>query len=168
MEQTELTEGFSTDGYITDQDCFSSVRYRGMAASINGCGLIAAYDLRRALGQSPDWREVCREMDALHRVRVPGPTLMSVMRAYLAQTVPEAREVAGRDAALEAAAHSRAGIFRYREKQVPHFAAYVREGEGFRFFNLCDGEEDCVMSMERFGAEHCPRGHVIVFAAPAD
>ena len=158
--------GFSADGFIVDQDCFESVRYRCMPASINGCGWIAAYDLRRALGEEPDWREVCREMDALHRLRVPGPTLISVMRAYLARWVPEARETRGREAALEAASHSRAGVFRYREKQVPHFVAYVREGGEFRFFNVADALEDCRMSMERFGAEHCAQGNVIVFAVP--
>ena len=44
--------------------------------------------------------------------------------------------------------------------------AYVREGGEFRFFNVADALEDCRMSMERFGAEHCAQGNVIVFAVP--
>lgn len=168
MEEIRGPEsGFSQDGFIVDQDCFASVRYRTMPASINGCGWIAAYDLRRALGEEPDWREICREMDGMHRLRVPGPTLMVVMREYLERYVPQAREVVGREQALAAAARSRAGIFRYREKYEPHFVAYVRAEEQFRFFNVADGLEDCLMSMERFGAEHCSQGTVIVFAVEA-
>ena len=81
-------EGISADGYITDQDCFSSVRYRGMRADINGCGWIAAYNLRHALGQEADWDEVRQEMDAMHTLRFPGPTLMRIMRSYLANMSP--------------------------------------------------------------------------------
>lgn len=164
-----LSEGFSSDGFIRDQDCFSSVRYRTMPASINGCGWIAAYNLRRALGEEPDWREICRELDGMHRLRVPGPTLMVVMRAYLARYVPQAGETVGREEALAAASRSRAGIFRYREGREPHFVAYLRaEGESFRFFNVADSLEDCRMTMERFGAEHAAQGTVIVFAVPEE
>ena len=74
-------EGISADGYITDQDCFSSVRYRGMRADINGCGWIAAYNLRHALGQEADWDDVRQELDAMHTLRFPGPTLMRIMRS---------------------------------------------------------------------------------------
>ena len=45
-EMKQPAEGFSPDGYICDQDCFSSVRYRTMRADINGCGWIAAYNIR--------------------------------------------------------------------------------------------------------------------------
>ena len=37
-----LEMGFSPDGYITDQDCFSTFRYRTIPANYNGCGWIAA------------------------------------------------------------------------------------------------------------------------------
>ena len=94
-------EGISADGYITDQDCFSSVRYRTMRADINGCGWIAAYNLRRFLGQETDYREVLRELEGMHLWNVPGPTLMTVIRAYLARYVPQAREVVGREEALK-------------------------------------------------------------------
>ena len=99
-------EGISADGYITDQDCFSSVRYRGMRADINGCGWIAAYNLRHALGQEADWDEVRQEMDAMHMLRFPGPTLMRIMRSYLAKYVPDYRETAGREEAAQAAKES--------------------------------------------------------------
>ena len=159
-----LENGFTADGYIRDQDCFSGVRYRTMPASINGCGWIAAYNLRHALGQAPDWEQVCRELDGMHRLRMPGPTLMAVMRAYLLRYAPQVRETAGREEAVTAAAGSAAGIFRYREGREPHFISFVRTEDGlFRFFNVADGMEDCRMSMERFAAEHLLGGTVIVF-----
>ena len=157
-------EAFSADGYIRDQDALGDVRYRTIAASFNGCGPIAAYNLRRFLGQEPDWREVFREMDAMHRVCVAGPTLMTVMRAYLQRHVPELRETAGREQAIAAARQSRAGVFRYRERFEPHFVSFLRTGEDeFRFFNVADGLEDCRMSMEDFAREHLTGGMVIVF-----
>lgn len=159
-----IEEAFSPDGYITDQDAFEALRYRTIPASINGCGPIAAYNLRHFLGQEAPWRQIFAELDAMHRLRVPGPTLMTVMRRYLNEHIPGLRETVGREEALAAAAQSRAGIFRYREKNEPHFVSYVRaEGELFRFFNVADGLEDCRMTLEQFGAEHLCGGTVIVF-----
>lgn len=164
MENKPLEQGFSGDGYIVDQDCFHSLRYRTMPASINGCGWIAAYNLRRCLGQDVAYPEVLRELESLHLWNVPGPTLMTVMRAYLSRHVPQARETVGREEALKAAAASRAGIFRYREKREPHFVSYLRTEDGrFRFFNVADGLEDCRMTMEEFGRDHLCGGTVIVF-----
>ena len=162
-------EGISPDGYITDQDCFSSVRYRTIRADYNGCGWIAAYNLRHFLGHAVHWDEVRAEMDAMHSLRVPGPTLMRVMRGYLGKYVPGYRETAGREEALAAAEESLAGIFRYREGDVPHFICYLRQEDGqFRFFNVDDGLEDCVMPMERFGREHFLRGNVIALTIPRE
>ena len=159
-----LEMGFSKDGYIIDQDCFSDFKYRTIPASFNGCGWIAAYNLRRFLGHTMSYDEVRREMDEMHFLRVPGPTRMCVMRRYLKKHMPEIRETVGRDAALTAAKGSRAGIFRYREGLEPHFVSYIRQEENsFRFFNMADGMEDCVLPMERFMEEHCAPGTVIVF-----
>ena len=100
QEQKTPADGISPDGYIVDQDCFSSVRYRTMRADWNGCGWIAAYNLRHYLGHEVGWDEVRAEMDAMHTLRVPGPTLMRVMRGYLSRYVPEYREtsfVTGRE-----------------------------------------------------------------------
>ena len=155
-------EGFSSDGYITDQDCFSSVRYRTMRADINGCGWIAAYNLRHACGDNVDWDTVRRELDAMHTLRIPGPTLMRVMREYLAIHVPAYREAAGREEAVAAAKDSSAGIFRYSEGREPHFVSFVRQEDGrLRFFNVIDGMEDSVMTMEDFAEGHLRRGTVI-------
>lgn len=165
MENKPLEQGFSEDGYIVDQDCFHALRYRTMPASINGCGWIAAYNLRRFLGQDVSYPKVLRELEGMHLWNVPGPTLMTVMRAYLDRYVPQARETVGREEALAAAAASRAGVFRYREKREPHFVSYLRTEDGrFRFFNVADGLEDCRMTMEEFGRDHLCGGTVIVFA----
>ena len=163
-ELKPIEEGFSPDGYIRDQDCFSSLRYRTMPANVNGCGWIAAYNLRRFLGHDVSWDQVRQELDELHQLRLPGPTLVRVMRAYLSRTIPQIQETVGREEALAAAAQSRAGIFRYREGQVPHFISYLRQENGmFRFFNVDDGLEDCCMSLEQFAREHLLGGTVIVF-----
>ena len=155
-------DGISSDGYITDQDCFASVRYRTMRANYNGCGFIAAYNLRHALGHDVDWDTVRREMDAMHELRVPGPTLMRVMREYLGKYVPDYRETVGRDDAIAAAKKSTAGLFRYNEEREPHFICYVRQEDGnFRFFNVNNGLEDTVMSMDTFANGHLLRGTVI-------
>ena len=154
--------GFSPDGYIIDQDYFDEYEYRTMHANINGCGWIAAYNLRHALGEELDWDEVRQEMDAMHTLRFPGPTLMRVMREYLAKYVPAYRETVGREEAAQAAEDSVAGIFRYQEGREPHFISFVRQPDGrFRFFNVADGLEDSVMSMEDFASGHLFRGTVI-------
>ncbi len=158
-----LSEGFAPDGYITDQDCFSSVRYRTMPASINGCGWIAAFDLLHFLSGEEDWDSVRRALDDRHRLRMPGPTMLPVMRGYLLAQIPELQEVRGREAALTEAARSRAGIFRYREEKTPHFVFYCRTEDGFRFMNVADGLEDAVMPMEKFGEEHLKGGLVVLF-----
>lgn len=98
-----LSEGFSPDGYIRDQDCFSSVRYRSMPASINGCGWIAAFDLLHFLFREEDWDSVRSALDEGHRVRMPGPTLLPVMRRYLLSRIPELQELRGREEALAVA-----------------------------------------------------------------
>ena len=164
-----LEFGFAPDGYIIDQDCFSAFRYRTLPANLNGCGWIAAYNLRKALGHRVTYDEVRRELDDMHFLRIPGPTLMCVMRKYLKRCVPQCRETVGREAALEDALESDAGIFRYREGREPHFTSFVRREDGtFRFFNMADGFEDCVMPMEQFFSEHCAPGTVILLSVRKD
>ena len=151
QEQKTPADGISPDGYIVDQDCFSSVRYR-----------------RHYLGHEVGWDEVRTEMDAMHTLRVPGPTLMRVMRGYLSRYVPGYRETSGREEALTAAEESEAGIFRYREGDTPHFICYLRQDDGqFRFFNVDDNIDDGVMSMQKFGREHFLRGNVIALTIQA-
>ncbi len=164
MEEKPMAAGYSADGYIIDQDCFSALRYRTMPVSWNGCGPIALCNLRKAAGQEAELSEVCGELERLHRVNMPGPSSMRAMRLYLRKYLPSCREIQGREAALAAAAESSAGIFRYWEGREPHFISYMRRPEGdFRFFNVADGLEDCRMSMDRFGREHLLGGFVAVF-----
>ena len=102
----------------------------------------------------------------MHTLHFPGPTLMRIMRSYLAKYVPDYRETAGREEAAQAAKESFAGIFRYQEGHEPHFISFVRKSDGqFRFFNVTDGLEDSVMSMEDFAAGHLLRGTVIALTA---
>ena len=161
----ETAPGWSADGYITDQDAFTDYEYRTIRASRNGCGPIAVYNIRHALGRDAAFAEVLAEMDGLHAVHRPGPTSMRAMRAYLALHLPEMTEHVGRDAALEAARRSRMGILRYSEEKIPHFVSFLRQSDGgCRFFNVNDGLEDYVCSMEMFFVDHVgPAQYVSVF-----
>ena len=101
----------------------------------------------------------------MHRLRVPGPTLMRVMRAYLDRHVPGWREADGKEAALALAARSRACIFRYQEERVPHFITCIRLEDGrFRFFNVDDEISDAAEPLDRFAAAHFRHGCVIALA----
>ncbi len=150
-------DGFSDDGYIIDQDCFGAYEYRTIQASRNGCGWIAVYNILHFLGEGTGFEAVLKEMDSMHALRIPGPTTMPVMRAYLKRHIPAMREHEGRAAALQACLRSRAGILRYTEAGVPHFISFLRAGESaWRFFNVNDGLEDFCSSMEMFFETHVP------------
>ena len=92
---------------------------------------------------------------------------MRVRREYLGRYVPVYRETVGREEALREAENSRAGIFRYREGDTPHFICFIRQSDSlFRFFNVDDRIDDAVMTMSRFGREHFLRGNVIALTVP--
>ncbi len=151
---------WTADGYLRNQDALSAYTYRAIPASNNGCGPVAAFNLRRHAGHGVTFPEVLREMDDLHLLRVPGPTFLRVMRRYFTKHLPGWHETRGREAALAAAEKSAMGVFRYHEQSIPHFVAYYRADGGFRFFNVCDGKEDAVMTMAEFAAGHLLGGSV--------
>ena len=155
-------QAFSADGYIVDQDALEGFEYRTINASRNGCGPIAVYNIRHALGHELDFRELLSEMDGLHAMRRPGPTAMPAMRAYVSLHLPGMKEHKGREAALAAARECRMGILRYSEEKIPHFVSFLRqENGGFRFFNVNEGMEDYVCSMEMFFADHVGGGQYV-------
>ncbi len=160
---------FSDDGYIIDQDLFTDCIYRTCTSDYNGCGWIAAYNLRHAMSDDVDYREVLREMDDMHEEKAPGPTLMRVMRAYISKYIPEVKETVGIKEAAEAAAKSYAGIFRYTEGDEPHFITFIRadkEKPLFRFFNVNDDIIDEVIDMYQFAKEHFLKNSVIALTVP--
>lgn len=154
--------GFSADGYIIDQDAFSDYEYRTLPASINGCGGVALFNVQRAAGRERELGEILRELDSLHRFRMPGPTAMPAMRRYIRAHLPELRELVGREQARAAARCCRMGILRYTEAGVPHFISFLREADGsYRFFNVNDGLEDFTADMDAFFATHVGQGHYV-------
>ena len=162
MSARESAPGWSADGFITDQGAFTDYEYRTIQASRNGCGPIAVYNIRHALGLDADFRALLAEMDGLHAMHRPGPTSMKAMRAYLERHLPEMTEHVGREAALAAARRSRMGILRYSEEKIPHFVSFLRQSDGgFRFFNVNDGLEDYVCSMEMFFEDHVGTGQYV-------
>lgn len=152
---------WTEDGYIKDQDGLSAYPYRTIHASDNGCGPVAAFDLRRFAGQDVRFPDVLAEMEGMHLLRVPGPTFLYVMRRYLAKYLPGFHEVSGREAALAAAEKSRMGVLRYYEEMVLHFIPYYRVEPGrFRFFNVSDAQEDFTSDWAAFAAGHLRGGSV--------
>ena len=157
-----MRKGFSKDGYITDQNHFSAYRYRGMASSWNGCGWVAAYDLRRAQGHDVDFETVHRDMNALFPFQIPGPTPVWKLRLYLSRH-GKYRLTVGKKASLAVARQAPAGILRYWEGSTPHFITFVRQQDGrYRFFNVADRLEDFIMDMDAFFQGHCVRGLIRV------
>ncbi len=164
-----MTDGFSADGYIINQDFFEEYEYRTIRASYNGCGWIAAYNIRHYLGDGVRFDSVLEEMDRMHSLRIPGPTTMPVMRAYLRKYIPAMHEHEGRERAYEASCRSRAGILRYTEDGVPHFISFIRKGEAYRFFNVNDGLEDFTAAMPAFFENHVTApAYVSVFTLEAE
>lgn len=152
--------GFSGDGYIIDQNALKDYPYRGMTSDINGCGWVAAYNLRHAAGQDVDFDEVRRDMNAMYLLQIPGPTPMRKLRRYLDRCLPY-RFVHGREAVLAAARESAAGILRYWEGDTPHFITFLRQPDGrYRFLNVSDGKEDFAEPMDDFFRKHCRRGWI--------
>ena len=62
----------SDDGYIIDQRYTENIPFGGRPASRNGCGWIAAYNVLKALGQSPDSELLRRQLE---RTLLPGGRL---------------------------------------------------------------------------------------------
>ena len=158
-------DGFSPDGYIIDQDCLSQIEYRTMPASINGCGWVAAYNLRRYLGHEVRFEDVLSEMDRMHTLRIPGPTTMPVMRG-LPQEIHPRNDRARSDATRpwrrrEGAGRVSCATVRRTCRTSSSFSARARV---FRFLNVNDGLEDFVCSMEMFFATHVlPPHYVSIF-----
>ena len=163
-------DGFSRDGFIVDQNKFSAYRYRGMTSDVNGCGWVAAYNLRRAAGQRVDFDEVRREMNRMFPLQIPGPTPMWKLRRYLRRYL-SFRFVMGKKRSLAAARTGAAGILRYWEGNTPHFVAFLRRENGhYRFFNVSDGREDFEAPMDRFFEIHCRLGliRVLILKEPEE
>ena len=161
-KEADSVKGFSRDGYINDQNKLSDYRYRGMSSDVNGCGWIAAYNLRHAAGQAPGFDDVRREMNRMFPLQIPGPTPMRKLRRYLRRYLPF-RYVAGRKRALAGARQSTAGILRYWEGKTPHFVSFIRQPDGrYRFLNVNDGQEDFISDMDRFFARHVKKGWIRV------
>ena len=154
-------EAWTTDGYIQNQDLLSGYIYRTIPAKENSCGPIAVFNLCRHRGQNLQFEDLLREMDGMHLLHMPGPTLMHVMRKCLTKYLPGWQEVHGRDAAAAQSRESSMGIFRYHEGRIPHFVGYYREQENiFHFYNVCDGQENVMMPMSDFISGHLRGGSV--------
>ena len=151
--------GFSGDGYIIDQNALTDYPYRGMTSDVNGCGWVAAYNLRRAMGQDAEGN------NALVISEHPGPTPMRKLRRYLKRYL-RFRFVPGKRAALAAAESSAAGILRYWEGRTPHFITFIRRPDGrYRFLNVSDGREDFIAPMDEFFRRRCRMGWIRVLTA---
>lgn len=159
--EPSISGAWTKDGYIQNQDLLTGYTYRTIPAKENCCGPVAVYNLCKHCGKNLLFDDLLCEMDEMHLLRVPGPTLMQVMRRCLTNHLPGWKEVHGREEAVSQACRSSMGIFRYHERKIPHFVGYYREKENsFHFYNVCDGKEDVVMTMEEFAGGHLLGGSV--------
>lgn len=147
-------DGFSKDNYIIDQDYFSNYLYRTIPSSRNGCGWIAAYNMHHYLNHKKSFTEVLKEMDEMHKLRVPGPTTMNNMRDYLKKHFNNVIETVGIVDTLSKAKECNCGILRYNENGMPHFISFIRAEKMYRFFNVADGLEDFTEDMDIFFNNH--------------
>jgi len=155
--------GWSADGFIVDQDCFSTRRYRTLSADNNSCGPIAAFNLRHACGHDVDFADVLAEMEGMHLLNIPGPTYMRVMRKYMTKHLPGWREAKGREAGFRDAQGCTMAVFRYWQDRVPHFVACVRQQGGrYRFFNVKENMTDHIMTLDDYRRDCCCEGPVDV------
>ena len=98
----EITEeshdhgAWTAEGYIQNQDLLEGYIYRTIPAKENSCGPIAVYNLCRHMGRELQFEDLLREMDGMHLLHMPGPTLMHVMRRCLTKYLPGWQEVHGR------------------------------------------------------------------------
>lgn len=156
-------DGFSKDNYIVDQDYFGKYSYRTVKSSRNGCGWIAVYNLKHYLFGETDFDSIRNEMDAMHKIRMPGPTKMTVMRKYLKRYIPNFKEYHGRQKVIAIAKKSSAGIFRYYEEKIPHFVFFYKQnGAVYRFMNVNDGLEDFCSTIDDFAKSHFVFGTYIL------
>ena len=163
-EDNKTQSAWTAEGYIQDQDLLEGYIYRTIPAKENSCGPIAVYNLCKHMGRELQFEDLLKEMDGMHLLHMPGPTLMHVMRRCLTKHFPGWQEVHGREAAAAQARQSSMGIFRYHEGKIPHFVGYYREQENkFHFFNVVDGQEDIVIPMEEFTRDHLRGGSVKLF-----
>ena len=163
-EDNKNHSAWTADGYIQNQDELEGYIYRTIPAKENSCGPIAVYNLCRHMGQELQFGDLLREMDGMHFLHIPGPTLMHVMRRCLTKYLPGWQEVHGRKESIARAQQSSMGIFRYHEQKIPHFVGYYREQEdAFHFYNVCDEQENTVMPMAVFTRDHLRGGSVKLF-----
>ena len=163
-EDNKNHSAWTADGYIQNQDELEGYIYRTIPAKENSCGPIAVYNLCRHMGQELQFGDLLREMDGMHFLHIPGPTLMHVMRRCLTKYLPGWQEVHGRKESIARAQQSSMGIFRYHEQKIPHFVGYYREQEdAFNFYNVCDEQENTVMPMAAFIRDHLCGGSVKLF-----
>ena len=155
--------GFSKDNYIIDQDYFGEYLYRTIKSSRNGCGWIAVYNLKHYLFGETDFDCIRKEMDTMHKIRMPGPTKMTIMRKYFKKYIPNFKEYHGRQKVIDIAKKSSAGIFRYYEEKIPHFVFFCKQdGNMYRFMNVNDGLEDFYSKIDDFAKSHFMFGTYIL------
>lgn len=155
-------KGYSNDNYITDQDYFSEFIYRGCSANYNGCGPIAVYNLMHYSSLDISLDKIISEMNDMYLFKIPGPTSMKVLKKYLEKYFNTVTEYHCKLTCIEKMCSVSSGIIRYNETGVPHLVFFYKvKDEAYRFFNVNDGLEDCILSIEDFSKRILP-GYVVL------
>ncbi len=154
-EYMDPKRAFSGDGYIIDQRYTASFGYGRFRSDYNGCAWIAAYNFLKSVGIKPDNADIRGYMGS--RLRFGGfiGTKTALLCEYLGEKGVPVNAYKGRSGVLDNVSRCRSGIIRYCDPIYPHFVAFTRSGDGYRFFNASPGDESHVLTMEDFLKKHC-------------
>jgi len=147
-------QAFSADGYLIDQNYTEEYKYGHFTSNFNGCGWIAMFNLLKAAGKQVRVEDVHRGLaDILPYAGFLG-TPLKTMRRYLKQQNIAYDEIKGKRKINSAIVGYSCGILRFLRKKELHFVAFTRvDDQKLRFFNVYDGKEDYICSMEEFLAD---------------
>lgn len=148
---TNTNKAFSADGYLIDQDYTEEYKYGRFTSDFNGCGWIAMFNLLKAAGRQVKAEDVHRGLAEILPYAGLLGTPLNTMRRYLRQQNLLFAEIKGKHKISAAIADYSCGIFRFLRKKELHFVAFTRvDKERLRFFNVYDGKEDYICTIDEF------------------
>ena len=151
---TSANKVFSADGYLIDQNYTGACKYGHFTSDFNGCGWIAMFNLLKAAGKQTTVEQVHSGLAAILPYAGFLGTPLRTMRKYLAQQNISYTEIKGKQKISAAIAAYDCGILRFLRKKELHFVAFTRiDDHRLRFFNVYDGKEDYICTLEEFLAD---------------
>lgn len=149
------TRALSYDGYIIDQRYTGEFQYGCYKSSLNGCGWIAAYNMLRYLGFEDTPEDIAAGMNAVLPYHGRHGTPVATLKKYLVSRGVAVRRVGRGRYVPRTLSRCRAGIIRYLDEGVPHYASFgACGGDKFRFCNAVEGDAAHISTMDEFFRAH--------------